>query len=355
MIEEAAQELQLLLLESSLAGLAGEQNHAHRPARRRQKRRELHADSAQGRTERLYLGRQQAQRRELFQPHQRTLALELVVEDADDGQFLGQGVGSRLTDEPPVRHQVEGRKVQTQELGQPINELRHNRTDLDLPGKGLPHLHHRSLQLQPFSKEKPVDRALETLPERLEEEHDGEGKDHRKIGRRRELGSAEEEIERRDAESIDSGHHGGGHRVEQALAQDHADVEETETNDRVGEGDRHQDQRYDAVEEESLGVEEGREADSEHNEGRHTEQGPYEDQPRAPPLGRIREVASGEVEGAKAQHHVADHHPPVGHRRATDQSQRVARVPSPQVRSEVDHRRQQVERQHLGADAGDPA
>ena len=95
-------------------------------------------------------------------------------------------------------------------------------------------------------------------------------------------------------------------------------------------------------------------ADREHDKRRHPEEGPDENQPRAPPLGCVREVAGGEVEGAEAQHHIADHHPPVGHRRTADQSQRVPRVPSPEHGPQVDHRRQQVERQHLGADAVDP-
>ena len=109
------------------------------------------------------------------------MTLELVVEDADDGQLLRQGLGARLANELPVRNQIEGRKVQAQEFGQAINELRHDRTDLHLPGKGLPHFDHCPLQFQPLGKKEPVDRPLEALPEGLEKEHDGESEDHREV------------------------------------------------------------------------------------------------------------------------------------------------------------------------------
>ena len=100
LVEETPHELQLLLLEGGLACFPGEQDNANRAARRRQQACQLHPRSTELGAERLYFGRQQAQRSELVEPHERALALELIVENADDRQLLGQRCGTGLAKEP---------------------------------------------------------------------------------------------------------------------------------------------------------------------------------------------------------------------------------------------------------------
>ena len=179
LVEETAEELELLLLKCGLPGLPGKQNHTDRASGRRQQTHQLHAGRGQTRGQLVDLGRKQPKWRELVEPHQGPLTLELVVEDTYDRQLLGEGIRTRLPDQRPPGGKVECRKPQTEQLGEALHQLRHHRFDLHLSGECLAHLDHCTLQTQPLRKKEPVHRALKPLAERFEQKHDSEGEDDR--------------------------------------------------------------------------------------------------------------------------------------------------------------------------------
>jgi hypothetical protein len=163
------------------------------------------------------------------------------------------------------------READPEKTRESFDELVHHGSEVDLAREGLPHLDDRALQPQTFGKEEPVDRSLNSVPERLEQQHDRECEHHREEWRRRELCAPKHQVEGGDAQRVDRRDQGCGGRVEQALAQNHPDVEELVADDGVGKRDRNQDQRNRAVDQESLGLEEARERHGQHDERRDAE------------------------------------------------------------------------------------
>jgi hypothetical protein len=105
---------------------------------------------------------------------------------------------------------------------------------------------------------------------------------------------------------------------------------------------------------EALGVEEGREEHRQDHERHHAEQRAQEDDPGAPALPLIGQVAGTHSQSPQAEHHGTHHDPPVGRRSAGDQVQLHTPPAAPRHGRHVDRRWHQVDRHQLAVALGQP-
>ena len=271
------------------------------------------------------------------------------------GNSVGRSIRPGHSLEAMVLGKIEGGEVEAEEFRQAFHELGYDGSDFHFVGQSLAHLHHGLLKTVAFGEEEAVDRSLESVAEGLEEQDNRQGEYNREIGRVGQASVLEDAVERRDAARIEGGHQGGRDRVEQALAKDDLDVEKLETNNGVSKGDGHQDQRHHAIEDEPLGVQERGESHGEKNERDHAEEGADENEACAPTLLDIGKIASAQAERAETEHHVADHDPPVGHGCAGDERHPGSRPPRSGEGRDIDQRWQEVDRNQMRADPGDPS